>query len=219
MFKRLAIFFCTALLALTAVGVNALWVYWEAPAPTDGNGLLGLTGFYYKTEEVLPDDPAHQSNAVGFIEYVLNNTKAGLNSKKGPALFAQIKEKDDKQLHSKDHTTNTNLNHVFSDTQSQAFEYTILYISDTMLHVYIYMDTHLAEAESKLEAAKRSGEELTVRITTYLTVIERSSASKLDWDDIGSAKGTAQAVDDGSFYVIKPDTWMSTAEVSQDATT
>ena len=122
MFKRLAIFFCTAFLALTAVGVNALWVYWEPPTPIDDGGLLGLTGFYYKTEEVLPDDTSQQSNAVGFIEYVINNTKAGLNSKKGPALFAQIKEKDDKQLHSKDHTTSTNLDHVFSDIKIPSME-------------------------------------------------------------------------------------------------
>ena len=74
------------------------------------------------------------------------------------------------------------------------------------------MDKDLESAESKIEGAASQGETLTVRITTYLTVIERSAANKYDWDDIGSAKGTAQAVDDGSFYVVDPSTWMSTSE-------
>lgn len=211
-FRRLAIFFCAAFLALSSVGVKALWVYWTPPQPLDEGGLIGLSGFYYKSEEVLPDDTSQQSNALGFVEYVINNTKAGLNSKKGAALFNQIKGKEDGQLHSKDHTTNTNLDHVFSDTQSQALEYTILYVTDTRLHVYIYMDNDLALAQSKIEGAAAQGETLTVRITTYLTVIERSAANKYDWDDIGSAKGTARVVDDGSFYVIDPSTWMSTSE-------
>ena len=209
--KRLAIFFCVSFLFLSTVGVKALWVYWAIPDAADGRGVLGLTGFYYSTEEVLPDDSSQQENALGFVQYIIYDVKAGLNSKKGEEIFRQIKEKDDKQLHSKDKTTNVNLEHVFSTTQSQALEFTMLYISDTKIYVFIYMDNDLEQAEAKMESAENKGETLTVRITTYITVVERSANGKLDWDDIGSAKGTAVVVDDGNFYVVDPDTWMSTS--------
>ena len=208
-FRRLMLFVCILVAACSVGGVYAYWEYWKPVDPKNDKGLIGLTGFYYKSEEVLPDDGAHDMNALGFVEYVIYNTKAGLNSKKGNAIFSQVKTNAQQQLHSKDTINKSNFNHIFSDTNSQALEFTLQYVSDTKLYLYVYMDEDLAEAERKIEEAEYRGEDLTVRITTYITVIERSKNGTLDWDDKGSAKGVARAVDDGTFYTIDPDTWMS----------
>lgn len=214
LFRRLTGLFCAVILLLSMGGVWALWVYWDPPTPIASQGLLGMTGFYYKSEEVLPDDPSQQQNALGFIKYVIYDKKAGLNSKKGNAIVDQLE--DANELHSNDTITNTNFKHIFSDTYATAFEFTMKYISQTQMYVYVYLDNDIATAKAKIEAAQDAGETLTVRITTYVTLVERSADGALDWEDMGSAKGTAEVVKDGSYYVVAPDTWMTTEAVSQN---
>ena len=210
--KKTALLICSLFILLSLSGVWALWIYPSAPLPTTSASGVTTSGFYYNTEEVLPDDGAHDMNAQEMVGYVIHNAKAGLNSKKGDEVFRQIKEKPNKQLHSKDKITNSQLGHVFEDTQSTALEFTLLYVSDTQIRLYVYMDTQLQDAEDKLNA----GETQTVRITTYVTLIERPSASvEGQWEDVGSAKGTAVVVDDGSFYVIDPSTWRSATDANQ----
>lgn len=207
--RRILPLFCAFFLLSSVVGVYAIWQYWSAATPADGEGLTGVSGFYYTSDEVLPDDGAHDMNALYLVQYIIYDVKAGLNSKKGDAIFAQLKDSDDKLLHSKDKITNSNFDHIFSTTESTALEFTLQYVSDTEIYIYIYADDDLRQAESMLEAAERAGEELTVRITTYVTSVVRSAVGKLDWDDKGSAKGMAKVVDDGSFFVVDPATFMS----------
>ena len=60
-------------MGLTVGGVHAAWNYILEPEPVMDRSLLGVTGFYYKTEEVLPDDQEHQMNAMGLLEYIITN--------------------------------------------------------------------------------------------------------------------------------------------------
>ena len=76
-------FVCALVLSLTVGGVYAMWFYYLPADPVLSNPILGLTGFYYKSEEVLPDDEGNQMNAMGLIDYIINNVKIGLNSSKG----------------------------------------------------------------------------------------------------------------------------------------
>ena len=205
--RRLAVLCFTLLLSLGSLSVWASWEYFFPAETATGSLALGLTGFYYKTEEVLPDDSANDENALGFVQYVIYNTKAGLNSSKGNEIFRQLKNTSNKQLHSKDKITNTNLDHIFKDTNSGELEFTMEYVSDTQIRLYVYMDSDLETAEQRLEESYNANQPITVRITTFVTIIERSASEKLDWDDKGSAKGNAVVVNDGSFYVIDPSTW------------
>ena len=214
-FKRLTIFFCAAFIVLTAVGVRAVWVYRELPAPLDADGLIGLSGFYYNTEEVLPDDGKHDMNALGFVQYVIYNTKAGLNSKKGNEIYRQVKEAGASGLHGRDNITSSNFDHIFKETQSTALEFTMLYVSDTYMYLFVYADADIEYAATRIKAAQDAGETLTVRITAYITAIERSANGELDWEDLGSSKGTAKVVRDGSMYTIDPGSWMGTADPTQ----
>ena len=214
-FRRLSILFCFALFALSTVGVYALWSYRDPPEPLDANGLIGLVGFYYDTVEVLPDDGKNDMNAFGFVDYAIYNTKAGLNSKKGNTIYSQVKAAGAGGLHSRDNITSSNFGHIFKETQSTELEFTMLYVSDTYMYLFVYADADIEYAATRIKAAQDAGETLTLRITTYITVVERSADGKLDWDDKGSAKGTAQVVKDGSLYVIDPASWMGTADPTQ----
>ncbi len=205
--RRMAILFFTLLLAFGSFGVWASWNYFDLADPVADNMGLVLQGFYYKTEEILPNDGSHDQNAVGFVQYVIYDVKAGLNSKKGNAIFSQLKNQRDFMLHSKDTITNSNFDHIFSDTESEALEFTMEYVSDTQIRLYVYLDAELDKAGDLLREAQSTGQPLTVRITTYVTMVERSASEELDWDDKGSAKGNAVVVNDGSFYVIDPSTW------------
>lgn len=208
LFGRLLLPVC-ALVALSSVGgVYAMWNYWQYPEAIHSGGTVGLSGFYYKTEEILPDDGAHDMNALAFVEYVIYDVKAGLNSKKGNAIFTQLKGRDDKLLHSQENITNANFDHIFSTTESTLLEFTMEYVSDTRINLYVYKDADIIEAQQKIEEAQSRGETLTVRIVAYQTVVERSAYGELDWEDKGSVKGLAQAVNDGFFYVVSPSTWV-----------
>ena len=104
---------CAAGMCLTIGGVYATWNYIVAPKPISTSPLVGLDGFYYRTEEVLPGDSDHQMNAWGLLDYIVHNVKIGLNSSKGDRLLVQIEDAPNGQLHSKDNITSSNLKHIF----------------------------------------------------------------------------------------------------------
>ena len=200
--KRILAFVCALGLSLTVGGVYAIWYYFLPPDPVLNHPLLGLTGFYYKTEEVLPDDGEHDMNAQGLIEFIINNVNIGLNSSKGDRLIAQIQERETRGLHSPDGITGSNLKHIFETTASTALEFTLYSDKDTEVYAYLYLDSDLERAE-ELYA---QGVDI-VRIPVYRTLITGSGLKGRDWDDVGTAEGYALAVDMGSFYAIDPMTW------------
>lgn len=193
---------CAASMCLTVGGVYATWHYIIAPDPISTTPLVGLDGFYYKTQEVLPGDSEHQMNAWGLLDYIVNNVKIGLNSSKGDRLLVQIADANKGELHSRDHITASNLKHIFEDTESTALEFTLEYISDTELCAYIYADTDLDKAQSRYEEGVDQ-----VRILTYKAVILRSAPGKRDWYHLGAAEGYATVVRAGSFYAIDAKSW------------
>ena len=205
--KRILLLSCILLLCMPIGGVYALWNYYQPLEPTLTNSLVGLVGFYYKTEEVLPSDKANQMNAYGLVEYTINNSKIGLNSSKGDRLLEQVEEVDDFQLHSKDGIKASNLKHIFEDSASQAMEFTLEYISDTQICVYVYMDSDIEDAEEFYQ----SGVDI-VRIPVYKTLVVRSKAGARDWDDVGTAEGYATVVRRGGFYAIDASTWAGKSE-------
>jgi len=199
-------FVCALGLSLTVGGVYAMWFYYLPADPVLSNPLLGLTGFYYKSEEVLPDDEQNQMNAMGLIDYIINNVKIGLNSSKGDRLLGEIIDSDD-VLHSKENIQGSNLKHIFEDTASTALEFTLEYISQTEVYAYVYADVDLDDAKDLYVSGIDS-----VRIPVYKTLITRSGSNKRDWDDVGTATGYATVVIEGSFYTIDTNTWAGKSE-------
>lgn len=72
-FKRLAIFFCAAFLALSSMGVKAMWLYKEDLAPVSTNASLGIFP---------PDYPEAGQSHIVLIDAILNGNSQtkGLNS-------------------------------------------------------------------------------------------------------------------------------------------
>ena len=204
--RRFWTFLCASVFLFSIGGVYALWRYWQPSDSANASGAMWMGEFYYNMEEVLPSDGAHDMNALGFVEFVIYDVKAGLNSKKGEPIFNQLKRQGDKCLHSKDNITNANFDHIFSTTESTALEFTMEYIDDLTIRLHVYLDEQLLKAEEKIEQAEALGTTVTVRITDYITLIQRSSVNS-DWEAQGSAKGTAVVKDDGSFYVVDVSTW------------
>ena len=200
--RKLLARICAVGMLFTVGGVYATWHYILPPDPILVSPLVGLDGFYYKTEEVLPGDSNHQMNAFGLLDYIVHNVKIGLNSSKGDRLLVQIEDADNGELHSRDNITSSNLKHIFEDTASTALEFTLEYISDTEIWAYVYMDTDIDKAVARYQEGVDK-----VRILTYKAVIIRSAAGKRDWDHLGAAEGYATVERCGGFYAIDAKSW------------
>lgn len=211
--RRILTFVCALCMCLTVGGVYAVWNYINPPDPVYDRSLLGVTGFYYKTEEVLPDDTSNQMNAMGLLDYIISNVNIGLNSSKGDRLIAQIQERETRGLHSPDGITGSNLKHIFETTASTALEFTLYSDKDTEVYAYIYADVDLERAEELYDQGTD-----TVYIPVYRSLITGSGPSKRDWDDVGTAEGYAIVVRCGSFYAIDPLTWVGKMAMESEET-
>ena len=85
--RKLSVLFCAMGMWLMSGGVYAMSNYIMPPKDISLMPLLGLDGFYYKKEEVLPGDYNNQMNAYGLFDYIVNNVKIGLNSSIGDRLL------------------------------------------------------------------------------------------------------------------------------------
>lgn len=207
--RRILTFVCALCMCLTIGGVYAVWYYLLPVNPISEKPMCILGTFLYKSEEVLPDDESNQMNAMGLLEYIITNRNIGLNSSKGDRLITQVQEQGARGLHSPDGITGSNLKHIFEDTASTAFEFTLYSDNNKEVYAYIYLDSDLERAETLYEQGVE-----TVRIPVYRSLITGSGLKGRDWDDVGTSLEYAVVVDCGSFYAIDPLSWVEgTGEV------
>ena len=207
--KRFRIIICLIFLVLAMVvpGVYGNWSYYiDSPVVDEANRGIILGGFYYNSQEVLPDsseDIENKENHYLLIENILNHKKYGLNSNDKEVIHNYLGE-DGNILYGQQSVSGGNLKHVLvKNTSAENVQFVITRISATEYHAYTYKIADLNDTAmgSYLEVYK-----------TILVYGEHEDG-EAEWHLHGSLHGYAQAfapkvvsksVDITTFTTVKP---------------
>ena len=207
--KRFRIIICLIFLVLAMVvpGVYGNWSYYiDSPVVDEANRGIILGGFYYNSQEILPDsseDIKNKENHYLLIENILNHNKYGLNRNDKEVIHNYLGE-DGNILYGQQNVSGGNLKHVLvKNTSAENVQFVITRISATEYHAYTYKvaDLNGTAMGSYLEAYK-----------TILVYGEHEDG-EAEWHLHGSLHGYAKAfapkvvsksVDITTFTTVKP---------------
>ncbi len=159
-------------------GAYAAWQYATEDAPTkDDNARVDLGAFFYKVDEVLPNDAINNDNYYYLLSCIFENGYTGLNDAWGRYTIQNICDKKEYGSMEDDSYTNAILDASYNYTLSFLFHY----ISDTEFHLYMFDPN---EVESDWTAGN------TLVMPVYKTILQKEYGT---WVAKGSAEGNAVA--------------------------
>ena len=207
--KRFRIIICLIFLVLAMVvpGVYGNWSYYiDSPVVDEANRGIILGGFYYNSQEILPDsseDIKNKENHYLLIENILNHNKYGLNSNDKEVIHNYLGE-DGNILYGQQNVSGGNLKHVLvKNTSAENVQFVITRISATEYHAYTY------------KVADLNGTAMGSYLEVYKTILVygEHEDGEAEWHLHGSLHGYAQAfapkvvsksVDITTFTTVKP---------------
>lgn len=207
--KRFRIIICLIFLVLAMVvpGVYGNWSYYiDSPVVDEANRGIILGGFYYNSQEILPDsseDIKNKENHYLLIENILNHNKYGLNSNDKEVIHNYLGE-DGNILYGQQSVSGGNLKHVLvKNTSAENVQFVITRISATEYHAYTY------------KIADLNGTAMGSYLEVYKTILVygEHEDGEAEWHLHGSLHGYAQAfapkvvsksVDITTFTTVKP---------------
>ncbi len=144
---------CVLLAFLTLVSIsgvnmlNASWVYpnESIPIEIDTTMGVGLTEFFYKPEEVLPDDDGDEAgeNHLMLIYNITDHITYGLNSTSKPIVGDLLKEEKG-IVYSPQKVSGGNLKHMLIDSHEvEALEFAVEYKTDTLYCAYTFQSDYM----------------------------------------------------------------------------
>ena len=204
---RMVLFLIFLISIMVMPGVFGIWSYYIGPAggDNDNKGII-LGGFYYDSQEILPDsseDIKNKENHYLLIQNILNHKKYGLNSNDKEVIHNYLDE-DGNILYGQQSVSGGNLKHVLvKNTSAENVQFVITRISATEYHAYTY------------KVADLNGTAIGSYLEVYKTILVygKHEDGETIWHLHGSMQGYAQAfaprvvsksVDITTFTTIKP---------------
>lgn len=186
---------CAVLLTVVLLGVqtvSAEWVYLTAPATETRSLDVQLGEFLYKSDEVLPEDPAVAEAHQTLVEALLNNVWGGLNS---PLNTLENFLSVSSAIYGGERLLGSILGYIMRNS-TENLNFVIMRDPDNANRVYA-----LTFSKTELEGATAGLD----YITTYATVFEQQNRT---WVNVGSQSGYAQVIRHSEgFKTVDPATW------------